>query len=41
MPVSRLDPGHPDVDNLLVVAATELTTDADIAALAAALEEVL
>ncbi|HEY0918821.1 aminomethyl-transferring glycine dehydrogenase subunit GcvPA [Devosia sp.] len=41
VPVSRLDPGHPDVDNLLVVAATELTTDADIAALAAALEEVL
>ncbi|KAB2868092.1 MAG: aminomethyl-transferring glycine dehydrogenase subunit GcvPA [Bauldia sp.] len=41
VPVSRLDPGHPDVDNLLVLAATELTTDADIAALAAALEEVL
>ena len=41
VPASRLDPEHPDVDNLLVLAATELTTDADIAALAAALEEVL
>jgi glycine dehydrogenase subunit 1 len=41
VPVSRLDPHHPDVAHLLVLAATELTTDADIAALAAALTEVL
>ncbi len=41
VPVSRLDPDHPDVGNLVVLAATELTTDADIAALAQALKEVL
>ena len=33
VPVSRLEPDDPDVDNLIVLAATELTTDADIAAL--------
>jgi glycine dehydrogenase subunit 1 len=41
VPVSRLDPTHPEVENLLVLAATELTTDADIAALAAGLTEAL
>ncbi len=41
VPASRLDPTHPDVENLLILAATELTSDADIAALATALEEVL
>jgi len=41
VPAYRLDPLHPDVANLLVLAATELTTDADIAALTNALEEVL
>lgn len=41
VPVSRLDPGHPDVDNLMVLAATELTTDTDIDLLVAGLREVL
>lgn len=41
VPVSRLDPTHPEVENLLVLAATELTSDADIAALAAGLTEAL
>jgi len=41
VPVSRLDPGHPDVENLLVLAATELTTDTDIDLLVAGLREVL
>ena len=36
LPVSRLDPSAPG--DLIVVAATELTTDDDIAALAGALE---
>jgi len=40
VPVSRLEPGKADLENLLVVAATELTSDADIAAFAAALKEV-
>ncbi len=35
VPVSRLDPAAPD--DLIVVAATELTTDDDIAAFVAAL----
>jgi glycine dehydrogenase subunit 1 len=39
VPVSRLEPGDPDVAKLIVLAATELTTDADIAALCAALSE--
>ena len=37
VPVSRLEPGKKEVENLLVLAATELTTDADIAALVEAL----
>jgi glycine dehydrogenase subunit 1 len=41
VPVSRLEPGKPELENLLVVAATELTSDADIAAYAAALKEVI
>lgn len=41
LPVSRLEPKQPELANLLVLAATELTTDADIAALAAALKEQL
>jgi glycine dehydrogenase subunit 1 len=41
VPVSRLEPGRPELDDLLVLAATELTTDADIAALAAGLTEAL
>jgi glycine dehydrogenase subunit 1 len=41
VPVSRLEPSDSSVANLLVLAATELTTDDDIAALAAALREVL
>ena len=41
VPVSRLEPGKPELENLIVLAATELTTDADIAALANGLKEVL
>ena len=41
VPVSRLEPNDPAVDKLIVLAATELTTDADIAALVAGLTEVL
>ncbi|MET3896956.1 glycine dehydrogenase subunit 1 [Devosia sp. UYZn731] len=41
VPVSRLEPDNPEVANLLVLAATELTTDEDIAALVAALTEEL
>ncbi|MBL26294.1 MAG: aminomethyl-transferring glycine dehydrogenase [Rhodospirillaceae bacterium] len=41
VPVSRLVPGDPDCTNLMLVAATETTTDQDIAALAAAIEEIL
>lgn len=41
VPVSRLEPDDPTVERLIVLAATELTTDADIAALAQGLEEVL
>jgi glycine dehydrogenase subunit 1 len=41
VPVSRLEPADPTVDGLIVLAATELTTDADIAALTQALKEVL
>jgi glycine dehydrogenase subunit 1 len=41
VPVSRLEPTDPDVANLIVLAATELTTDADIAALCTALSEEL
>ena len=41
VPASRLLPGDPEVNNLLILAATELTTEADIAALCAALTEEL
>ena len=41
VPVSRLEPSKAELENLLVIAATELSTDGDIAALVAALEEVL
>jgi len=41
VPVSRLIPGDEAVANLLVVASTETNTDADRAAFAAALREVL
>lgn len=40
VPVSRLDPSM-NADHLLILAATELTTEADIAALIAGLKEVL
>lgn len=41
VPVSRLEPGQPDLENLLVLAATELTREDDIAALCDGLKEVL
>ena len=41
VPASRLLPEDPEVENLLILAATELTTEADIAALCAALTEEL
>jgi len=41
VPARRLLPGDPGVENLIILAATELTTEADIAALAAALTEEL
>jgi glycine dehydrogenase subunit 1 len=41
VPVSRLIPDDPTVENLIVLAATELTTDGDIDMLAACLEEAL
>jgi len=41
VPVSRLEPDRPDLANLIVLAATELTTDDDIAALTGALREAL
>jgi glycine dehydrogenase subunit 1 len=41
VPVSRLEPNDPHVANLLVLAATELTTDDHIAALCAGLTEAL
>ena len=41
VPVSRLLPGRADLKNLLVTAATETATDADIEAFAAALRSVL
>jgi len=39
VPVSRLEPNDPRVADLIVLAATELTTDADITALTRALTE--
>ncbi len=41
VPVSRLEPERPDLADLIVVAATEVNTDADRAAYVAALKEVL
>ncbi len=41
VPLSRLAPEASDLANVLLVAATELTRDSDIAALAAGLKEVL
>ena len=41
IPASRFWPDDPSVANLMIVAATETNTDADIAAFAAALEEIL
>ena len=41
VPVSRLEPGHDDLEDLLIVAATETVTDDDIAAYEAALKEEL
>ena len=41
VPMSRLAPGCDDLSRLLLVAASELTTDADIEALAGGLEETL
>jgi glycine dehydrogenase subunit 1 len=41
VPVSRLEPGNPAVENLVVLAATELTTDADIEMLADCLNAAL
>ena len=41
LPVSRLEPDNPDLADLIVVAATEINTDADRAAYAEALSEVL
>ena len=41
VPVSRLEPHRPELANLLLVASTEFNTDADRAALVAALKEAL
>jgi glycine dehydrogenase subunit 1 len=41
VPVSRLEPHNADCANLIVLAATELTTDEDIDMLTVALAEVL
>jgi glycine dehydrogenase subunit 1 len=41
VPVSRLEPDREELADLIVVAATEVTTDKDRAALARALEEVV
>jgi len=41
VPASRLEPGRPALADLIVVAATEVNTDADRAAYVAALKEVL
>lgn len=41
LPVSRLEPDRSELADLIVVAATEVTTDKDRAALARALEEVV
>jgi len=41
VPASRLDPGRPELKDLIIVAATEVNTDEDRAAYAAALAKVL
>jgi glycine dehydrogenase subunit 1 len=41
VPVSRLEPGRPELADLIVVASTEVDTDEDRAAYARALKEVL
>jgi glycine dehydrogenase subunit 1 len=41
VPASRLDPGRPDLRDLIIVASTEINTDEDRAAYAGALKEVL
>ncbi|MBB5752035.1 aminomethyl-transferring glycine dehydrogenase subunit GcvPA [Prosthecomicrobium pneumaticum] len=41
VPVSRLEPGRPELADLILVASTEINTDEDRAAYAAALAEVL
>ncbi len=41
VPVSRLEPGKPELADLIVVASTEVNTDADRTAFATALKEVL
>ncbi len=41
VPGERLWPGNPDTENLIIIAATEMTRDRDIAALVKALTEVL
>jgi len=41
VPVSRLEPGRPELEDLIIVAATEVNTDEDRAAYAAALRETL
>jgi glycine dehydrogenase subunit 1 len=41
VPVSRLDPNHPELEDLIVVASTEINTDDDRAAYAKALKEAL
>jgi glycine dehydrogenase subunit 1 len=41
VPASRLDPGRPELRDLIIVASTEVNTDEDRAAYAATLKEVL
>jgi glycine dehydrogenase subunit 1 len=41
LPVSRLEPGRPELADLLLVAATETVTEGDIAWFLRALEEAL
>ena len=41
VPVSRLEPDAPDLADLILVASTEINTDDDRAAYAAALKEML
>ncbi len=41
VPVKRLEPGHAELSDLIVLAATELTTDEDIDRLASALRELV